>query len=86
VSVARARSRSGVRAAQQQRAEPVGLGGGDHAEFLAGAQPSAHCTFGCLQVMYRVITRVNPVLSRPGASFLTRARNSSPLTSRAGRQ
>jgi hypothetical protein len=34
----------GVRAARQQRAEPVG----DHAEFLAGAQPSAHCTFGCL--------------------------------------
>ena len=28
----------GVPAAQQQRAEPVGLGGGDHGEFVAGAE------------------------------------------------
>jgi hypothetical protein len=28
----------GVPAAQQQRADPVGLGGGDHGEFVAGAE------------------------------------------------
>jgi hypothetical protein len=28
----------GVPAAQQQRAEPVGLGGGDHGELVAGAE------------------------------------------------
>jgi len=28
----------GVPTAQQQRTEPVGLGGGDHGEFVAGAE------------------------------------------------
>ena len=37
----------GVRAAQQQHAEPVGLGGGDHGEFVAGAEQYPQRCVGC---------------------------------------